>query len=427
MRSVSAVGEQYVDLTAASASPPYLRDGSVIATENTAVPQPVGPMLDKVDSMVASIPGNQLNAALDESFNAFNGAGPDLATLLDSSSRIAQASNGVAAQMSTLIGDAAPLLDSQAQSADVIRAWARSLAGVTDELVANDAQVRTLLRTGPAAAQEVSRLLTQLKPTLPLLLANLATLGQVAVTYNASLEELLVLLPPSVAATTSYAHTSNPTGLGMGAFTIQIGDTPACTAGFLPPSSWRSPADTSDIDTPGDMYCKLPQDSPIVVRGARNYPCMGHPGKRAPTVEICDSDKPYVPQALREHTLGPYQLDPNLLAQGVPPDARIDPSAGLYGPIAGSPPPPGGIPGPARRAHRRRRTAPPAQVQLPGAGARCPVHRRRTQSRRRPIWATRHCPQRVRAHSPQARVRADHQWRSPSMTRGTGVTSVLTG
>ena len=54
------------------------------------------------------------------------------------------------------------------------------------------------------------------------------------------------------------------------------------------------------------------------MRGVRNYPCMGHPGKRAPTVEICDSDKPYEPLAMRQHS-SDHPLDPNLLAQGVPP------------------------------------------------------------------------------------------------------------
>lgn len=77
----------------------------------------------------------------------------------------------------------------------------------------------------------------------------------------------------------------------------------------MPPNTWRSPDDLSDIDTPDGLYCKLPQDSPIAVRGARNYPCMGHPGKRAPTVEICNSDKPYMPLAMRQHTTGPYPLD----------------------------------------------------------------------------------------------------------------------
>lgn len=99
------------------------------------------------------------------------------------------------------------------------------------------------------------------------------------------------------------------------------------------------------IDTPDNLYCKLPQDSPIAVRGARNYPCMGHPGKRAPTVEICNSDKPYEPLAQRQHALGPYPLDPNLLSQGVPLDDRVTVGDNIFGPVEGTPLPPGS-PGP---------------------------------------------------------------------------------
>jgi hypothetical protein len=191
----------------------------------------------------------------------------------------------------------------------------------------------------------VTQLLDEVKPTLPVLLANLTTIGQIGVTYHPSLEQLLVLLPPYVASLSSYGSTNNPSGLAVGGFTVSIADPPACTVGFLPPSQWRSPADTTVIDTPDNLYCKLPQDSPTAVRGARNYPCMGHPGKRAPTVEICNSDKPYIPIAQRQHVLGPYQLDPNLLSQGVPPDDRVTADQRIFAPPNGTPLPPGS-PGP---------------------------------------------------------------------------------
>src|SRR5215469_16550827 len=42
--SVSAVGEQYVDLQPRTDSAPYLHDGSVIAMGDTTIPQAVGPM-----------------------------------------------------------------------------------------------------------------------------------------------------------------------------------------------------------------------------------------------------------------------------------------------------------------------------------------------------------------------------------------------
>jgi hypothetical protein len=201
----------------------------------------------------------------------------------------------------------------------------------------DDGHVRTLLRSGPGAAQEVTRLLDQVKPTLPVLLANLTSVGKIGVTYNASLEQLLVLLPPFVAAVQAALPGNNPTGIAIGEFRLAMGDPPACTVGYLPPSSWRSPADTTEVDTPDGLYCKLPQDSPIAIRGARNYPCMGHPGKRAPTVQICDSDQPFEPVALRQHAVGAYPLDPNLIAQGVPPDDRIDFGDNIFGPAAGTP------------------------------------------------------------------------------------------
>jgi phospholipid/cholesterol/gamma-HCH transport system substrate-binding protein len=346
VRSVSAVGEQYVELRPHANAPPFLHDGSVIPIGKTTIPKPIGPMLDQTSALIDSVPKNKIGGLLDESFRALNGSSYDLGSLLDSSAAVAGDANSIADRTGTLTNDTAPLLDSLAQTADSTRRWAHALAGVTGQVADDDSQVRTLLRTAPEAANDASRLLERVKPTLPVLLANLTTIGQIGVTYHPSLEQLLVLLPPAIAELQAAVPSNNYTGLPIGGFHFALADPPACTVGFLPPSSWRSPADTTTVDTPDGLYCKLPQDSPLAVRGARNYPCMGHPGKRAPTVEICNSDKPFQPLAMREHILGPYQLDPNLIAQGVPPDARVTPDEHIFGPIAGTPLPPPKFPAP---------------------------------------------------------------------------------
>ncbi|BBY82820.1 MCE family protein [Mycolicibacterium pulveris] len=345
VRSVSAVGEQYVDLRPRTDSGPYLQNGSVIPVEDTTIPQEVAPMLDQVSKLVDSIPGDRISDLLDESFKAFNGAGPDLQSLLDSAATITGDANAVSDQTRALIDDSGPLLDSQVESADAIRTWARSLAGVTDQLQQNDPEIRAVLQRGPGFAQEVSRLLTEVKPTLPILLANLTTVGQVLATYNPALEQLLVIFPGIIAAQQSFGlPTNNPTGLPSGDFALTIGDPPACTVGFLPPSQWRSPEDMTTVDTPEGLYCKLPQDSPISVRGARNYPCIEHPGKRAPTVQLCDDPKGYQPLAMRQHYTGPYPIDPNLISQGYPVDDRVDFQERIHAPIEGTPLPPGAVP-----------------------------------------------------------------------------------
>lgn len=347
VRSVSAVGEQYVDLRPRTDSGPYLQDGSVIDRADTVIPQPVAPMVQRLDALVGSIPKDKLAGLLDESFLAFDGAGPQLRSLLDSSARLTADLNDAGPQTGRLIDDAIPLMDAQRRSTDSLRSWTRSLAGVTDELVANDGEIRRIVDKAPQATAEVTRLLNELKPTLPVLLANLSTIGQIGVTYRPGLEQMLVLLPPLVSYYQASAPGQNATGIPIGDFRISVSDPPACTVGFLPPSAWRNPADTTTVDTPDGVYCKLPQDSPIAVRGARNTPCMGVPGKYAPTVQECYSDRPYTPLAMRQHALGPYPVDPNLIAQGIPPDDRVSADDNLYGPLAGTPPPPPAGPPPA--------------------------------------------------------------------------------
>ncbi len=336
VRSVSAVGEQYVDLRPRTDAAPYLHEGSVIDVRAATVPQPVGPMLDKLDSLVTSIPKDKLHNMLGEMFAGLNGAGYDLQSLLDSASKVAADADKTGDTTRALLEGALPLVDSQDQSADAIRIWARSLAGVTGQLAADDGEVRSLLDKGPGAIRESTKLLDSVKLTLPVLLSNLTSVAQLGVTYHAGLEQILVLLPPEISIVEAVQPTKNAQGLGLGDFRVSgVSDPPACTVGFLPPSQWRDPSDTSTIDTPDNLYCKLPQDSPVAVRGVRNFPCATHPGKRAPTAEMCNSDENFEPLSKDQPVVGPYPRDPGLEAQGIPPDTRPLPS-----PAEPAPPPP---------------------------------------------------------------------------------------
>nr|ABP44990.1 virulence factor Mce family protein [Mycolicibacterium gilvum PYR-GCK] len=342
VRSVSAVGEQYVELLPQTDDGPFLEDGSRIPVSNTTIPQQVGPMLDQMSALVGSLPKDRIPDLLDETFKAFNGAGPEFGSLLDSATTLAADMNGISEQTRALIDDSGPLLESQAETTDAIRTWARSLNGISAQVVQNDPQVRALLQQGPGFAQEVSSLLNQVKPTLPILLANMSTVGQTLLTYNPALEQLLVLFPGIIAAQQSFGLPQNsPTGLPTGDFALTISDPNPCTVGFLPSSQWRAPEDETTIDTPDGLYCKLPQDSPMNVRGARNYPCLEHPGKRAPTVELCNDPRGFVPMAIRQHITGPYPFDPNLVAQGIPIDDRVSGDERIHAPVQGTPLPPG--------------------------------------------------------------------------------------
>ena len=83
--------------------------------------------------------------------------------------------------LTTLIDQSKPVLDTQTDTAGSIQAWASNLATITDQLQTQDPAVAGILDKGPGAADEVRALFDRLQPTLPIVLANLVSIGEVAV------------------------------------------------------------------------------------------------------------------------------------------------------------------------------------------------------------------------------------------------------
>ncbi len=343
--SVSAVGEQYVDLRPRTDSGPYLHDGSVIAMHDTTIPQAVGPMLDQVNALVKSLPKNKIGQLLDESFQAFNGAGYDLGSLSDSASRISADSNNIVERTRALTEDSQPLLNAQAQTTDSIRTWARSLAGISDVLANDDSQVRTVLENGPGALDEASRLFEQIKPTLPLLLANLTTIGQIGVTYHPSIEQVLVLMPAAVA----YEQTAGRARTGP---TVRPGVTSRSRLTIRRFARLASCHKTNGDPRLTRARSTLPMGCTANFRRTRRFRFValatihawGIPESARPPSKSATAISRSCRWRCASMCSARPPLDPNLLAQGIPPDDRVTADKRIFGPVEGTPLPLGAIP-----------------------------------------------------------------------------------
>jgi phospholipid/cholesterol/gamma-HCH transport system substrate-binding protein len=337
VHSQSAVGEQYVALLPRNGDAPPLKDGDVIPVNRTSVPPDINELLDATNVGLQAIPRDNLKTAIDESFTAVGGLGPDLSRLVKGSTSLAKDARANLDPLLTLIDQTKPILDTQTDTSDAVQAWAAHLAVITGQLRDNDSAVQGILHEGPAAADEARALFDRLQPTLPVLLANLVSVGQVAVTYHASIEQLLVLLPKGVenmqAISTANRNSKQDYRGAYLDFNLNLNLPPVCNTGYLPAQQVRSPTFEDAPDRPpGDLYCRIPQDSTFNVRGARNYPCVTRPGKRAATVKLCESDEDYVP--LNDGYS--WKGDPNatLSGQGIP---QLPPDSA---PAAPAPPPP---------------------------------------------------------------------------------------
>ena len=359
VKSVSAVGEQYVDFVPPEhPSQAVLRDGSTIPKERTAIPQDVAELLREADQLVSTLNNTRLQDLLRETFKAFNGSGPELARLIRSARLLIDEANSSWPQTSGLIDQVGPFLEAQIRSGDDIRSFADGLARFTTEVANADPQVRSVLSTAPGAADEASETFAGIRPSFPVLAANLANLGRIGVIYNRSIEQALVIFPALQAALLTISGQLPADEGGKQDFKISINDPPPCNTGFLPPMDIRSPGDTTLRELPTDLYCKVAQNDPTVVRGARNYPCQEFPGKRAPTVQLCRDPKGYVPIGNSPWRGPPVPAgtpvtDPrNILPPNkfpyIPPEADPDPGY----PVAPGQLPPGVQPGPGPAPHQ---------------------------------------------------------------------------
>lgn len=343
VHSQSAIGEQYVDLLPRSATAPPFKNGDVIPVRDTSVPPDINKLLAAVNTGLRAIPRDNLNTAIDEAYTAVGGLGPELARLVRASTQLSIDARANLDSLTSLIDQSQPVLDSQTDTSDAIQAWAANLATVTAELQTHDKAVAGIIDKGGPAAGEVRQLFERFQPTLPILLANLVSVGQVAVTYRDDLEQLLVLLPQAAAiragSVVANANTKQNYRGEWISFNLNLNLPPACTTGFLPTQQRRPPSfEDSPERTSGDLYCRVPQDSPFNVRGARNIPCETAPGKRAPTVKMCESDEQYVPLNDGFNWKG----DPNatLSGQDIPQAAPGSPQPPGGAPAGAGPPPP---------------------------------------------------------------------------------------
>lgn len=325
VHSRSAVGEQFIELTphagAATETGPKLRDGDVIPVGRVQVPVDVALVLDATNRALQAIPQDNLHTVVDEASKAVAGLGPELSRLVDGSTALAIDAGKTTDPLAKLIDQSPPVLNSQVRTKESIATWAQRVNSITSQLKAQDAVVADLLNVGGPALNEGTALFDRLAPTLPVLLANLVSVGTIAVAYRSDLEQLLVLFPQGTAVMSAIAMPDSDSkqdykGVYLD-FNLNLNLPPPCNTGFLPVQQQRVPSRQDYPDRPaGELYCRIPQDSDMNVRGVRNTPCETKPGKRAPTVEMCESDEQYVPLNDGLNWKG----DPNatLTGQGVP-------------------------------------------------------------------------------------------------------------
>ena len=288
VHNLSAVGEQYLDFEPPDDRGPYAEEGDTLAGSADSLPVDEGDLLVELDSFVGSVDKENLQVVVRELGTMFHGTGRPLQQLLDNGSAFVEEASAHTAETLALLDDGLTVLQTQQGQGENIRSFSHDLAAITDSLAESDEDLRTTLSDTPATARQIDALLTDLEPTLPVLLGNATSVRQVGLSHLAGLEQLLVIFPHVI----STGFTGTP-GDGYGHVNLQLDQTvQPCTEGYLPPADWRPPSDLSDAPifparcTAGPPYVQ--RGTPYSPDGGQGSPGAAYRGGYDPSTGVID-------------------------------------------------------------------------------------------------------------------------------------------
>ncbi|MFE9852058.1 MCE family protein [Streptomyces sp. NPDC005576] len=269
--NLSAVGEEYVDLRPTRSTGPFLDNGSVIDQADTTIPAPPTDVLVSVNDLASSVDLESLRTVVDEFGTALAGRGEDLQVLLDTGSEFVDAADKALPVNTKLMQDGETVLRTQAEQGEALKGFADGAKDLAAELKGSDSDLRRLIAATPGAATQLSALMRDLDPSFGVVVANLLTTSEVAVTRQRGIEELLVKLPAVAAAGASVVD-EDGARFGMA---VTFFEPLPCTAGYGD-TVHRNGLDTTKgpaVNT--GARCTASPGTGINVRGSGNAPKGG--------------------------------------------------------------------------------------------------------------------------------------------------------
>jgi phospholipid/cholesterol/gamma-HCH transport system substrate-binding protein len=167
VRSLSPVGEQYLDFQPQTRSGPYLHDGSVVPATATDLPKTLASTVISVNKLLGQVDDQKLHTLLSELATGLAGTGQDVGRLVDQGSALLAELDRLWPETDRLIDNSGPVLDIAPAKADDLRVLARSSREFATFLKDYDPELRATLKAAPRQVTQLQRLLADAEEVVP--------------------------------------------------------------------------------------------------------------------------------------------------------------------------------------------------------------------------------------------------------------------
>jgi len=270
----SAIGEQFVDLQPGSTGPPWLQDGSTIASERVEVPPKLESVLLEVKDLTDSVDQPALATLVAELGDGFDGVGPELQGIIDHTDGLLRSLDSALPATRVVLDQGRTVLQTQEDTSQELISWSRDLGTLTQSLAKADGSIRALIDATAATLPAVERFVLDNDQQLPLLMRDLVTVGDIVRARLPGVRVFLVAFPRLIQDTFNVVQ-----GDGYVHFNLVLDySSGGCTsAGYsgTPKSPQAKPV--PELGNPAkranlNAYCAEKPGSISAVRGSQNVP-----------------------------------------------------------------------------------------------------------------------------------------------------------
>jgi virulence factor Mce-like protein len=198
VRSLSPVGEQYLDFQPRTEKGPFLENGDVVPAESTDLPTSLSSTVVAVNAVLRQIDDKKLRIVLGELSTGLRGTGEDLGQVLDQGIAILETLDAVWPETERVIDNSASVLSIATDNADSLRSLGRSSKQFARFLREYDPELRTLLKRGPGQLEELMKLVEDANEVLPGFLSTGVSFTDVFHSYEPHLRKLLQNYSPGL-------------------------------------------------------------------------------------------------------------------------------------------------------------------------------------------------------------------------------------
>jgi len=239
---------------------PFLADGDEIAMPAEEQPTQISETLAHTADLLETIDPEIIATVGEELGTAFEGLGPDLASLVTDADRISAQLAEDAPAVAELLERTVGLTGTMAANGTEFVDGMASARTVAESLQANEDRIASMLNTGPDAIRRADGVLGANEESFSAVLANLGAVGPIISDRSAALRTGLVAIPRGLAALESIVHGDRAD------FALIATQGPSCYYD----NPRRALGDTTPVDLDLSYYCPPGQD--LEQRGSRNAP-----------------------------------------------------------------------------------------------------------------------------------------------------------